>query len=197
MLNESVAECELARQLDPLVTKRKSNGSALNAYLYLGEYDKFLQSLPDVIDSGFIVFYRGFGEYHQKKWDLAARNFDRAYQLDPTLYTQIGKAFSDSIAQKNSEGLEILRQLEHKIQERGVGDPEGTYKITQGYAVLGDKASALRMLRYSVEHGFFPYPYFVDDPLLERIREEQEFTQIMKVARERHTAFKSKFFEQK
>ncbi|HYK34470.1 winged helix-turn-helix domain-containing protein [Alloacidobacterium sp.] len=189
MLNESVAECELARQIDPLV---KSNGSALNAYLYLGEYDKFLQSLPDVNDSIF-VFYRGFGEYHEKKWDLAASDFDRAYSLDPTLYTQIGKAFSYSIARRDPEGLEILRQLENKIQQRGVGDPEGTYKIAQGYAVLGDKASSLRMLRYSIEHGFFPYPYLAADPLLENIRNEPAFSQLINIARKRYITFKSSF----
>jgi DNA-binding winged helix-turn-helix (wHTH) protein/TolB-like protein len=191
MLNESVAECERARQIDPLV---KSNGSALNGYLYLGEYDKFLDSLPDTNDSAFIVFYRGFGEYYKKKWDDAARDFDRAYQLDPTLYTQIGKAFSDSIAHRDSDGLELLNKLENKIRLRGVGDPEATYKIAQGYAVLGDKASALRMLRSSIEDGFFAYPYIVNDPLLENIRLEPQFPQLMNIARERHTTFKSRFF---
>src|ERR1700751_307292 len=42
MLQESVSECERARQIDPGV---KLNSSALNTYLYLGEYDRFLQSL--------------------------------------------------------------------------------------------------------------------------------------------------------
>ncbi len=191
MLNESVAECERARQIDPLV---KANGSALNGYLYLGEYDKFLDSLPDTNDSAFIVFYRGFGEYYKKKWDDAARDFDRAYQLDPTLYTQIGKAFSDSIAHRDSDGLELLNKLENKIRLRGVGDPEATYKIAQGYAVLGDKASALRMLRYSIEDGFFAYPYIVNDRLLESIRLEPQFPQLMNIARERYTTFKSRFF---
>ena len=83
MLNESVAECERARQIDPLV---KANGSVLNAYLYLGEYDKFIASLPEVNDSAFLLFYRGFGEYYQKNWDRAAKDFDRAFDLDPYLY---------------------------------------------------------------------------------------------------------------
>ena len=191
MLEASVAECERARQMDPLV---KANGAALNSYLYLGEYDKFLQSLPDANSSGFILFYRGFGEYHQKRWDLAARDFDRAYQLDPTLYTAIGKSFSDAISGRNSEGLERLQTLESKIQQRGVGDPEGTYKIAQGYAVLGDKVSALRMLRYSIEHGFFAYPYFINDPLIEPIRKEPAFPELMSTARQRYTAFKGRFF---
>jgi DNA-binding winged helix-turn-helix (wHTH) protein/TolB-like protein/Tfp pilus assembly protein PilF len=106
MLEESVAECERARQLDPLV--RRTNGSVLNTYLYLGQYQKFLDNLP-VDDSSFILFYRGFGEFHEKRFDEAARDFDRAYELDPSLYAGIGKAFSDSIHQRRAEGLVLLR----------------------------------------------------------------------------------------
>ena len=191
MLKESVAECEQARQIDPSV---KANGAVLNTYLYLGQYEKFLASLPDVDDSSFLVFYRGFGEYHQKNWIQAGKDFDRAYQLDHTLYTQIGRSLSDSIARRDSEGLELLHELESKIEQRGVGDPEGTYKIAEAYAVLGDKASALRMLRYSIEHGFFAWPYFITDPLLSSIRNEPQFADFMAVAHERHTAFQRRFF---
>jgi DNA-binding winged helix-turn-helix (wHTH) protein/TolB-like protein/Flp pilus assembly protein TadD len=191
MLEESVAECERARQLDPLV---KSNGSALNSYLYLGQYDKFLRSLPDLNDSAFVVFYRGFGEYYQKNWEQATKDFDRAFMLDPTLYTQIGKALSDSLAHRDSEGLEILRSLERKIEERGVGDPEAMYKIAQAYAALGDKVSALRTLRLSIENGFFCYPYLTTDPLLDGLRNEPEFTTLLNMAQQRHEAFKKVFF---
>ena len=191
MLKESVAECERARQIDPLV---KSNGSVLNAYLYLGEYDKFLASLPEVNDSGFVLFYRGFGEFHQKDWIHAAQDFDRAFDLDPSLYTQIGKALSEFIAHRDSEGLAILRQLETKIAERGVGDPEATYKIAQAYSVLGDKASSLRLLRTSVEDGFFSYPYLARDPLLDPIRNLPGFPDILKVSQSRYQAFKNRFF---
>lgn len=190
MLDESVAECERARQLDPLV---KANGSVLNTYLYLGQYQKFLESLP-VDDSSFILFYRGFGEFHEKNFDEAARDFDRAYELDPTLYAGIGKAFSDSIHQRKREGLDLLDGLERRIRERGVGDPEATYKIAQAYAVLGDKISALRVLRMSVEAGFFSYSYIIKDPLLKDLHSEPLFDQILNVAHQRHEAFRSSFF---
>jgi len=190
MLDESVAECERARQLDPFV---KANGSVLNAYLYLGQYRKFLESLP-VDDSSFILFYRGFGEFHEKEYDQASRDFDRAYELEPTLYTGIGKALSDSIHQRNAEGGELLSELEKQIKERGVGDPEASYKIAQAYAVLGDKTSAIRVLRRSVEAGFFSYPYIADDPLLNHLQQDPEFTEILEVARQRHDAFKNSFF---
>jgi tetratricopeptide (TPR) repeat protein len=166
----------------------------LNGYLYLGEYDKFLDSLPDVNESGFILFYRGLGEYHQGKLDQAAEDFDRAYALDPSLYTQIGKAFSLSIAHKGLDGLEILRQLESKIQQRGVGDPEATYKMAQAYAALGDKVSAIRLLGDSIENGFFSYPYFNTDPLLRNVRDSPQFAQLMGIAFRRYDAFKKRFF---
>jgi TolB-like protein/DNA-binding winged helix-turn-helix (wHTH) protein len=189
MLNESLAECERARQLDPLV---KGNGSVLNTYLYLGQYQKFLESLP-LDDSSFVLFYRGFGEFHEKEFDQASKDFDRAYQLDPTLYAGIGKALSDSIHHRKEEGVDVLNELERKIRERGVGDPEATYKIAQAYAVLGDKASALGALRTSVESGFFGYPYIAKDPLLSDLHNEPEFAPILNIARQRYEAFRSSY----
>ena len=192
MLQESVAECEKARELDPGV---KLNSSALNSYLYLGQYDRFLQSLPQSNDTAFIVFYRGFGKYHKKGFEAAAHDFDRAYELDPSLLqAQVGKALRYAIAGQNSKGLELLRAAEAKIEERGVRDSEAIFKIAQAYAVLGDHASALRVLQVSIESGFFAYPYFVNDPLLGSLRGEQEFSPLMEAARARHERFRTMFF---
>ncbi|MBV9442463.1 MAG: protein kinase, partial [Acidobacteriaceae bacterium] len=54
MLGPSLSECERARALDPDV---KINSSAINTYLYLGQYRKFLASLP-ANNSSYILFYR-------------------------------------------------------------------------------------------------------------------------------------------
>src|SRR5215471_13100269 len=94
-LKESVEQCERARQLDPGV---KLTSSALNGYLYLGEYDKFLQSLPKDSDSALIQFYLGFGEYHRKNTREAMKYFDAAFELRPSLLqARVGKALSDGI----------------------------------------------------------------------------------------------------
>ncbi len=192
MLKESVAECEQARQLDPGV---KLNSSALNAYLYLGEYDKFLQSLPKSGELPFHIFYRGFVEYHEKHFEQAVADFDRSFELSPALLqAQIGKALGDAVAHQESKGLEILQAAENKINARGVGDSEAIYKLAQAYAVLNDNASALRMLRHSIDNGFFPYPYFKTDPLLDRVRSEPQFDELIVRARERHEAFRKAFF---
>jgi DNA-binding winged helix-turn-helix (wHTH) protein/TolB-like protein len=191
LLDESIAECERALEVDPWV---KGNGSVLNAYLYRGEYAKFVDSLPEVENSAFLLFYRGLGEYYQKNWNRAANDFDRAFELDSSLYTRVGKALSESLAHRPADGLQILRGLEREIAQRGVGDPEGMYKIAQSYVALGDTASALRVLRGSVEGGFFPYPYLATDPLLEPLRKESEFAQILDTSKRRYQAFRGRFF---
>ena len=191
MLKESVAECEKARQNNPLV---KISSSAMNSYLYLGEYEKFLDSLP-ANDSVYILFYRGLAEYYMNHLDQAARDFDSAYERNPSLLpVDVGKAIAYSIRHENAQGLKLLRQTEDKIEERGVSDPEGIYKVAQAYALLGDKSAALHMLRHSIGDGFFCYPYFVHDPLLQSLHGEPEFQSLLDQAKTRHDQFKRMFF---
>jgi eukaryotic-like serine/threonine-protein kinase len=191
MLEESVSECEKARQNNPQV---KINSSALNSYLYLGEYQKFMQSLP-ANDSIYILFYHGFGEYYLNNYSQAAKDFNRAFEMEPSLLpANVGKALSYSIKQEDARGLKLLHETEDRIEEQGVTDAEGIYKVAQAYAVLGDKVSALHMLRHSIGGGFFCYPYFVRDPLLQNLRNEPEFQTLVSQARERHEEFKTKFF---
>jgi serine/threonine protein kinase len=190
LLQDSVRECELARQIDPSV---KLTSSAINAYFYLGQYDKWLASLP-ASNSAYILFYRGLGQYYTHDYTGAAADFDRAFETNPGLMqAAVGKAISDSIARNPSAGRQLLRQTEAKIQERGVTDAEGIYKVAQAYAVLGDTRSALRVLRQSIQGGFFCYPYFQTDPLLDSLRREPDFTALVKRAQLRHEQFEERF----
>lgn len=166
----------------------------MNAYLYLGEYDKFLQSLPSN-DSAYVLFYQGFGEYHLGHLDQAARDFDRAYDLEPMLLpANVGKALGYGIRGDRARGQSLLRATEKRILQRGVSDAESLYKISQAYAVLGDGASAIRVLRRTIEGGFFPYAYFERDPLLNNLRREPEFEALITQAQKRHEQFEARFF---
>jgi tetratricopeptide (TPR) repeat protein len=192
MLDEAIAEGERARQLESEI---RSNNSVFNSYLYAGQYEKFLKSLPVRQESAFINFYRGLGHYYLKNMSRAVDDFERAYELDPALLpAQIGRALSLSIKGQPGAGLNLLRETERKVTERGVSDAESIYKVAQVYAVLGDKQSALRLLRRSINGGFFCYPYFVSDPLLTSLRDEAEYQTLMEMARDRHEEFKRKFF---
>ncbi len=190
MLEESAAECELARRLDPEV---KINTSALNSYLYLGEYDKFLNSLP-ANDSPLLLFYHGLGSYYKHSYAEAAGDFDRAYELAPDLLqAQIGKALSDGLDHQRAHGLARLRDTELRMNTRGVSDSEAMYKIAQAYAVLGDRDAALRMLQRSTVGGFFCYSYIASDPLLDDLHGSPEFSRLLEQARQRELQFKRRF----
>lgn len=192
MLQESVAECERARQIDPGV---KLNSSALNTYLYLGEYDRFLRSLPRTDDVALIVFYRGLGEYYEGNARAAQADFDHSFAMDSSMLQAIvGKAISLGIQHDNSAAAAMLQKLEAKINDRGMVDPEAMYKIAQAYAKIGDRKSAIRWLRRSIEDGFFSYPYFGTDPLLIPIRNESEYPLLIEIARKRHDSFNASFF---
>lgn len=190
MLPESVRECELARQIDSQV---KLYSSAINAYLYLGEYDRFLASLPQS-NTVFILFYRGLGEYYKKDYSAALDYFDRAYNLNPpALEAGLSEAFADAIRGNDSSGVTSLLRVERQMEERGVADPEAMYKIAQAFSVLGDKRDGIRAFRLSIQGGFFCYPYFLTDPLIDNLRKEPEFDALLDSARQRHDRFLARF----
>ncbi len=191
MIREAISEAEQARQLDSEI---KASNSVPATYLYAGQYEKFLSTLPRG-DSAYVTFYRGLGLYYLKDFERAAAEFNRAYESNgEMMQTNIGKALALALAGEAQQGLMQLRETEKIVTARGVNDAEAIYKIAQGYAVLGDKASALRVLRRSIEGGFFCHPYFTDDPLLESLRTEKEFAAVLELARRRHEEFKRKFF---
>jgi len=191
MLDQSITECERARAIDPQV---KLHSSALNSYLYAGQYDKFLRSLPPDENAAFILFYRGLARLYLKDEKGAATDFDRAFQLDPSLYTEIGRAFSLALGGESRKGLDLLKGTEAKMDARGVTDAEAMYKIAQAYAITGDKSSAIRMLSRSINAGFFCYPFIKDDPLIENLRHEAEYATLLDSARKSQEDFKNRFF---
>jgi DNA-binding winged helix-turn-helix (wHTH) protein/TolB-like protein/lipoprotein NlpI len=191
LLRESIKEGELSRQINGEI---KADNSVFNGYFYDGQYEKFIQSLPAREDSAYVTFYRGLGHYYLNQWKEAVAHFDRAYQLDKTLMpAQIGKALSLGLAGRTASGLNLLKEAEKKIINSGVADAEGVYKIAQAFAALNDRPPALRLLRRSIEGGFFCYPYFTNDPLLDNLRGEAEFAELMELARQRHEEFKRQF----
>lgn len=185
LLDESIQEGDRALQIN---TRLESH--QFNTYLYTGEYQKFLASLP-VREDAYVVFYRGLGEYYLGDMSQAATAFDRAYELNQaSVITQIGKALRFAIARKNREGLQMLNAAEARIAKPGIGDGEIAYKFAQVYDALGDKEASLRALDRSIDQGFFCYSYFVADPLLKNIRNEPAWAKILEKARLRQEAFK-------
>lgn len=191
MLDESIRECETARQIDPEV---KLRSSAMNAYFYRGRYADFVNSIPEGEESAFLVFYRGFGKYYAGDLKGAKADLEKAHSIDPTLlFTQVGYALARVREGDRQTGIRLMSALEAKIEANEIGDAEGIYKVAQAYAMCGDRAAALRVLKRSVDSGFFCYPYIAEDPLLAEIRGEKAFADILQAAKIRHEAFIKRF----
>jgi DNA-binding winged helix-turn-helix (wHTH) protein/TolB-like protein/Tfp pilus assembly protein PilF len=189
MLDQSIAEGERALQLDPHI-----KGHLFNSYLYAGQYEKFVNSLP-MRDDPYTLFYRGLGHYYLRDSGRASVYFDRARQLDPkALVSQLGEVLKLAMNGHDRKGLEVLKDVEKKLEKDPFGDGELSYKLAEIYGVLGDKASALRLLKKSIDQGFFCYPYFASDPLLDHVRGEAQYAALIEVARQRHERFKQSFF---
>lgn len=104
-------------------------------------------------------FYRGLGQYFLGHREAAVQELDRAYALDSSLMpARVGKALSQSIAGRHDSAVKLLRQTEDEMAARGVADAEMPYKITQAYAVLGEKSLALHTLQHTVEGGSSAIP---------------------------------------
>src|SRR5262245_18460606 len=60
-LRESISEGERSRQINGEI---KADNSIFNGYLYDGQYERFIQSLPAREDSAFVTFDRGLSTYY-------------------------------------------------------------------------------------------------------------------------------------
>jgi DNA-binding winged helix-turn-helix (wHTH) protein/TolB-like protein/Flp pilus assembly protein TadD len=181
-LEQSVAEGELALRLNPNVSRNLT----FNTYLYMGLYRKFLDSLPQAEDNARTSFYRGLAYYYLRDTARAVEEFDRAYALNSALsHARVGRALACALRNQNDQGLTLMKDTERS----GGNDGEMLYKMAQAYAQLGDRESALRLLRKAIELNFCPYTYFARDPMLEPVRREPGYSVAMELARQRQQTF--------
>jgi len=187
MLPESIAEGERALQLDPLINQ----GTTINSYLYTGDYDKFLSTMP-AGQGARTTFYRGLCFLYMRDLPRAAGEFERAYTLDPSLlHAKYGKAFLYAIHEQPAEGLRYLKEVE---EQTPTVDGEMLYKVAQAYALLGDKPSAVRVLREAIDHNFYCHACLIRDPLMSSLHGEPQYAALLELARDRHERFKRDYF---
>ena len=192
LLDESVSASERGAAMEPFALGGANIPLAL---LYRGEYQQFLGGFRLDAQSAYQQFYTGLAHYYLKRFPEAALAFDHAYSLDQSmLHTRVGKALSVLISGDRNAAGRVLQLTELESTEREVSDAEALFRIAEAYAVLGDTGGALRVLGRSIEGGFFCYPYLARDPLLESIRSVPAFQSLFERARERHEAFRRRFF---
>jgi hypothetical protein len=61
------------------------------------------------------------------------------------------------------------------------------------YALANAQELAMKNLQLTVDRGFFPMNYFLNDPALKSIQNRDEFSAVIEQATKRHEAFAEKF----
>lgn len=192
-LEESVEAVERGRRKDDVDSVVSQ---IIMAYLYLGKYDEFIETMRYPSGNEYGSFYKGFGYYYLKKYPEAHSNFENSFKTNPdTLTSKISKIYFLHIQEKDQEALKILNEVNNTIIQNQVSNGEIIYNVAQANAELKQTQEALEMLSLSVDSGFFCYPFFVNDSLLNNLRSESQFNEILEKARKRHEDFKSKFLK--
>jgi DNA-binding winged helix-turn-helix (wHTH) protein/TolB-like protein len=186
LLREARAAVEKALAFDRTVLNRPPN-----SLLYLGEYEYFLELLETRNDSVF-RFYSGLAQFCLADRAAAAMHFRETIDLQPQR-SPLSRTYLYMIEGEADRARHELRRFHALLERQGVRDGEFLYKLGQLYAQLGDLEEALNVVSRSVELGFFPVPYFLQDPLIEPVRLLPEWPVVLERAQERHESFAARF----
>lgn len=104
-------------------------------------------------------------------------------QLNPW---RLGKLYITSLRALLEGRREESLAASKELTEATFRDPEGIYYLARQVSYLGQQAQALDLLSRSVKRGFFCYPAMVRDPWLDSLRGCQEFTGLLRTARDLH-----------
>jgi len=188
MLNESKKAAEKALALEPTNVRFRSIG---RTYLYLGEYTEALNAYELGGQSAYTYEHKGEIYFREGKMDSALRYFNRALNIEPSTISGISsKAMKAYIEQNKVEGLKMAKEWE----QNDPWDSEDLYNLASIYGLFNEKKRCFLILRKAVEGGFFNYPFMLNDSFLDPVRDDPEFREVLAIAKEKHEAFKRKYF---
>ncbi len=188
MNTEAILEMEKAVSLAP---ENSTFRSIIITYLWAGDYEKAFEAGRMFKESPFIFSYQGQALFRQGNQKQAVEYMDKAISLEPDgAMALILNGIKASIKGNKKEGLAAML----KFEELNLADAEAWYFNSGYYGLLGDNESCIRCLQKAVDKGFFNYPCMVNDFFLDSLRDDPEFQEILEEAKEKHLAFKTRFF---
>jgi tetratricopeptide (TPR) repeat protein len=160
-------------------------------YLTDGNYAKMLDACLNMynIDPENLLSAWAYGQalVYNKKIDEATKLFDSAYAKYPNeTWSLMGKALRHAIHNEKGEALELITG---KVQKAAELDHVVAWWLAQIHALVGEKNKAIDYLERATRENI-NYPLFSKyDPLLENIRGEQRFKELMKKVKEKWENF--------
>jgi serine/threonine protein kinase/tetratricopeptide (TPR) repeat protein len=177
--DEGIAECQLARQLDPLSSE---TNFLLGQSLYLARrYDLAIEQLRTTIalDPGFWVAHDELGWAYEQQGKLpeAIGEFEKARQIEPNVaepLASLGRAYA--LSGQAAKAAQVLDQLTTMSQTIHITP----YNVASIYSALGDNKSALAQLEKAYQERSFYSVWLAVDPQLDTLRGEPAFQDLLR-----------------
>ena len=173
LLQASLEAHRQARRLDPNILTTVSH-----TYFAMGDYQGALEaSGPD------------FGYFTALRVAMLGRVEEAIAILkekEHTVSERIGGVFMSALRKLLEGNREASLKTSHELMTGTFKDPEGKYYLARQLAYLSDSGRATRLLKDTVDHGYFCYPQLASDPWLDPIRGDAEFKRLLDRAKVLH-----------
>ncbi len=176
--DEAIAEMRRAVELDPL--SLIINSDLGSVYVDARQYDKAVEQLRKTldIDESFYPAHYWLGEAYVLKGSYAEgiAEYQKARSLndDPLVIGLLGHAYA--LSGRRDEALRALDELNNLAQRRYVS----AYTFALVYAGLNDRDQAFRWLEKSFRDRSSEIAYFKVDPLLDNLRADPRFADLVR-----------------
>jgi len=171
LLEQSAAECNQARQLDP---GNYIFRSCAWAFLEMGKTDRAMDFVH--LDAGsewaaWVTPYIYLAEGNVAEARNAAKNMGTASSYHRSLMEAC------SAAQSPADLAKTVRENESSVMIEP--DAEAWYHVGALMAICGQKEPALRLLKAAVQQNYCAYSALLEDPLLKNLRKETAFDEVL------------------
>jgi serine/threonine protein kinase/tetratricopeptide (TPR) repeat protein len=166
LLQASLEAHRQARRLDPNIPT-----TVAHTYFALGDYQGALEASGP--DFGYFTALRVamLGRVEEAIASLKAK--------EAAVSERIGRVFMGSLRMLLEGNREASVKTSDELMKGTFKDPEGKYYLARQLAYLCESGRATRLLKDTVDEGYFCYPQLASDPWLDPIRGDAEFKRIL------------------
>jgi len=192
-----LARRALARR-DRLCPQASSSYTNENTYLYLGERQRFQDSLIESSETprnAITHFYRGYLALADGDRPKAQSHFLWGSQSRESLgqFRELSRVYLALSAGKPAEALDALRGLERARGGLRVPDGEFTFKMAEAYALLDRRQESLDLLSRAFAQGFGCARWYAESPFLGEIRRLPRWQALLLHVQERQQLMEKRF----
>lgn len=188
LLDEAIIEMEKAVALDPKNIKFRS---LIGTYSATGQYQKALDMTERYAPSPFTYGWQALMNMNLGQTEKSLELFDHLIESYPqSLWAHVAVIHKAYLLDDFEPGIKAIEALVNTK----VTDGETIYYTAAYYGLLGEKQRCLSLLKKAVDSGYFNYRNIASNNYLQHLKLDPEFQQILNQAKNKHLAFRHKFF---